>query len=120
SVMTLTATLVPQLVAILVRDHLALQFGWQQVGYWQAVSRVSDAYLPFCTTAINVYYLPKLASLQQRAALGRELRTAYRHVMPAVIVMALGVYVSRDWVTWLLFDARFAQATPLYAPQLLG
>lgn len=120
SVMTLTATLVPQLVAILVRDHLALQFGWQQVGYWQAVSRVSDAYLLFFTTAINVYYLPKLASLQQRAALGRELRTAYRHVMPAVIVMALGVYVCRDWVTWLLFDTRFAQATPLYAPQLLG
>ncbi|MGG6497584.1 UNVERIFIED_CONTAM: O-antigen translocase, partial [Bacteroidetes bacterium 56_B9] len=54
SVMTLTATLVPQLVGMLVRDHLALQFGWQQVGYWQAVSRVSDAYLLFFTTAINV------------------------------------------------------------------
>jgi PST family polysaccharide transporter len=120
SVMTLTATLVPQLVAILVRDHLALQFGWQQVGYWQAVSRVSDAYLLFFTTAINVYYLPKLASLHERAALGRELRAAYRYVMPAVIVMALGVYLLRDWITWLLFDARFAAAAPLYGPQLLG
>ncbi|CAH2708921.1 Lipid III flippase [Xanthomonas campestris pv. nigromaculans] len=120
SAMTLTATLVPQLVAIVVRDHLALQFGWQQVGYWQAVSRVSDAYLLFFTTAINVYYLPKLASLHDRAALGRELRAAYRYVMPAVIAMALGVYMLRDWVTWLLFDARFAAAAPLYGPQLLG
>ncbi|MDO0788039.1 O-antigen translocase [Xanthomonas campestris pv. campestris] len=120
SVMTLTATLVPQLVGMLVRDHLALQFGWQQVGYWQAVSRVSDAYLLFFTTAINVYYLPKLASLQDRQALRRELRTAYRYVMPAVVAMAACVYLLRDWVTWLLFDARFAAAAPLYGPQVLG
>ncbi len=120
SVMTLTSTLVPQLVTILVRDHLALLFGWEQVGYWQSVSRVSDAYLLFFTTAINVYYLPKLASLRGSAALGQELRSAYRYVMPAVIVMALGVYVCRDWVTWLLFDTQFAAAAPLYGPQLLG
>ncbi|EGD07694.1 membrane protein involved in the export of O-antigen and teichoic acid, partial [Xanthomonas vesicatoria ATCC 35937] len=120
SVMTLTSTLVPQLVIILVRDHLVARFGWEQVGYWQAVSRVSDAYLLFFTTAINVYYLPKLASLDARAALGRELRAAYRYVMPAVIVMALGVYLCRDWVTWLLFDPQFAAARALYAPQLVG
>ncbi len=120
SVMTLTSTLVPQLVIILVRDHLVAQFGWEQVGYWQAVSRVSDAYLLFFTTAINVYYLPKLASLETRADLGRELRAAYRYVMPAVIVMALGVYVCRDWVTWLLFDPQFAAARALYGPQLVG
>ncbi|WP_115511982.1 MULTISPECIES: O-antigen translocase [Xanthomonas] len=120
SVMTLTSTLVPQLVIILVRDHLVARFGWEQVGYWQAVSRVSDAYLLFFTTAINVYYLPKLASLHARAALGRELRAAYRYVMPAVIVMALGVYVCRDWVTWLLFDPQFAAARALYGPQLVG
>ncbi|MCS3746428.1 PST family polysaccharide transporter [Xanthomonas arboricola] len=120
SVMTLTSTLVPQLVIILVRDHLVAQFGWEQVGYWQAVSRVSDAYLLFFTTAINVYYLPKLASLDTRADLGRELRAAYRYVMPAVIVMALGVYVCRDWVTWLLFDPQFAAARALYGPQLVG
>ncbi|WP_372358983.1 O-antigen translocase [Xanthomonas axonopodis] len=120
SLMTLTSTLVPQLATILVRDHLALQFGWGQVGYWQAVSRVSDAYLLFFTTAINVYYLPKLASLQGAAGLGSELRSAYRYVMPAVIVAALGVYVCRDWATRLLFDPQFAAAAPLYGPQLLG
>ncbi|MCC4601569.1 O-antigen translocase [Xanthomonas melonis] len=120
SLMTLTSTLVPQLSIILVRDHLVTQFGWQQVGYWQAVSRVSDAYLLFFTTAINVYYLPKLASLHERGDLARELRSAYRHVMPAVVAMALGVYACRGWITWLLFDTNFADAVPLYAPQLVG
>jgi hypothetical protein len=65
SVMTITSALLPPLINIAVRDHLALQFGWERVGYWQAVSKVSDAYLLFLTTAINIYYLPKLASTHE-------------------------------------------------------
>ncbi|QDI03473.1 MULTISPECIES: O-antigen translocase [Xanthomonas translucens group] len=120
SVMTLTSALLPLLVNIGVRDHLAATFGWQQVGYWQAVSKVSEAYLLFFTTAINVYYLPKLAALRDRAGLLLELRTAYRYVLPAVIALAAAIYVCRDWITRLLFAVDFAAAAPLYAPQLVG
>ncbi|MBQ4854614.1 O-antigen translocase [Rhodanobacter sp. B2A1Ga4] len=120
SVMTLTSALLPPLVNIAVRDHLALQFGWEQVGYWQAVSKVSDAYLLFFTAAINIYYLPKLASTHGREALLAELRSAGRHVLPAVIVVATMVYALRGWVTWLLFTPQFAPANALYGPQLVG
>ncbi|PPU78703.1 O-antigen flippase [Xanthomonas cucurbitae] len=120
SIMTLTSTLVPQLATMLVRDHLAEGFGWHQVGYWQAVSRVSDAYLLFFTTVINVYYLPRLASLHGRNAITRELWGAYCYLMPSVILAALAVYICREWVTWLLFDAEFSAAVPLYGAQLFG
>lgn len=120
SVMTLSSALLPPLINIAVRDHLAVQFGWEQVGYWQAVSKVSDAYLLFLTTAINIYYLPKLASTHARASLALELRHAYRYLMPAVIALAAVVYVSRGWVTRLLFSADFISANVLYGPQLVG
>jgi polysaccharide transporter, PST family len=120
SVMTLTAALVSPLVNIAVRDHLALQLGWEQVGYWQAVSKVSDAYLLFLTAAINIYYLPKLAAIRERAALVAELRNAYRYILPVVVVLAAAVYVLREWVTRLLFSADFAPANALYGPQLAG
>jgi PST family polysaccharide transporter len=120
SMMTLTSALLGPLVNIAVRDQLAWRFGWEQVGYWQAVSRVSDAYLLFITTAINIYYLPRLASIDGRAELIGELRKAYRYLMPAVVVLAAAIYVARDWVTRLLFNAQFGGAMALYAPQLLG
>jgi len=120
SLMTLTSALLPPLINIAVRDHLAQQFGWTHVGYWQAVSKVSDAYLLFLTTTINVYYLPKLASIDERASLVRELRNAYRHLLPAVIMLAAFVYVFRAWITRTLFSADFDGANALYAPQLLG
>lgn len=120
SLMTLSSALLSPLVNIAVRDHLALQFDWEQVGYWQAVSKVSDAYLLFFTTAINIYYLPKLAATHERAPLLFELRNAYRYLLPAVIALAAMVYVLRDWVTHLLFSAAFAPAHALYGPQLVG
>jgi polysaccharide transporter, PST family len=120
SLMTLTSALLPPLINIVVRNHLAGQFGWEQVGYWQAVSKVSDAYLLFLTTAINIYYLPKLASTHERRSLVIELRSAYRHLMPAVIALATLVYLLRNTVTHFLFSADFAAANPLYGPQLAG
>ena len=120
SVMTLTSALLLPLINIAVRNHLALQFGWGQVGYWQAVSKVSDAYLLFLTTAINIYYLPKLAATHDRASLVSELRNAYRYLLPTVVMLALFVYAMRGWVTRLLFSVDFASANALYAPQLLG
>jgi polysaccharide transporter, PST family len=84
------------------------------------VSRVSDAYLLFITTAINIYYLPKLSGLKEAALLKTELRSAYRHIMPVVIVLATLVYLFRHVVTWVLFSRDFAPAEALYAPQLFG
>lgn len=120
SLMTISSALLPPLVNIVVRDHLALAFGWQQVGNWQAVSKVSDAYLLFLTAAINIYYLPRLASISERGELAGELRSAYRQLMPAVLVLAGLVYVTREWVTRLLFSTDFTTADALYAPQLIG
>lgn len=120
SVMTLSSALLPPLVNLAVRDHLATQFGWEQVGYWQAVTRVSDAYLLFLTTAINIYYLPKLAATSERGALMAELRNGFRYLMPAVVVLALGVYLTRDLVTRILFSNDFTAANALYGPQLAG
>lgn len=120
SVMTITSALLPPLANIAVRDHLAGAFGWQEVGYWQAVSKVSDAYLLFLTSAIQVYYLPKLAATHQRDELRDELRHGYRILMPAVVVLAWLVYALRGWITPVLFSADFASANALYAPQLFG
>jgi PST family polysaccharide transporter len=120
SVMTLSSALCAPLVNLVVRDHLAARFGWEQVGYWQAVTRVSDAYLLFLTTAINVYYLPRLAALHGRDALRREIGQAWRQLLPAAAVLALLVYAARAWVTRLLFSTDFGAANALYGPQLIG
>jgi len=120
SAMTLSSALCAPLVGIAARDHLAAQLGWTQVGYWQAVGKVSDAYLLFLTAAINVHYLPRLSAIGERDALRRELTQASRQLIPAAAALALAIYLAREWITPLLFSAQFAPINALYAPQLLG
>jgi len=120
TLMTLTSALLAPVVQIAVRNHLAQEFSWEETGYWQSVSKVSEAYLLFLTMAINVYYLPKLSAITDPDRFKAELINAYRYLMPAVILSALAIYVLRDYVTLFLFTGDFAAANSLYAPQLIG
>ena len=120
SLMTLTSALLAPLVQIAVRNHLADHFTWEHVGYWQAVSKVSEAYLLFITMAISVYYLPKLSALERRADLIDEIKSAYIYLMPLVSLLALSIYLCRDPITAILFSRDFESANYLYAPQLVG
>lgn len=120
SLMTLSSALCLPLANMAVRDHLAVLLGWEEVGYWQAVTRVSDAYLLFLITAFNVYYLPKLAGIQERDALRREIGHAWRRLIPVAAFLALLVYAGRSWITSLLFSGDFSGANELYGVQLIG
>ncbi|MGY2961406.1 PST family polysaccharide transporter [Pseudomonas sp. TE36184] len=120
SLMTLTSALLAPLMQILVRNILSERFSWEQVGYWQAVSKISDAYLLFITMAINIYYLPKLSATTQRNLLISEIRKAYAYLIPTVSILALIIYLLRDIITRILFSESFLSSLYLYAPQLVG
>ena len=118
--MTLTSALLAPAIQIVVRNILAERFSWEQVGYWQAVTKVSEAYLLFITMAISVYYLPKLSAVSEKNAFLNEIKMAYKILVPLVVVSAVVIFCFRDLLTALLFSERFSGALHLYAPQLIG
>lgn len=120
SLMTLTSALLSPAVQLIVRNMLADKFSWEQVGYWQAVSKVSEAYLLFITMAISVYYLPKLSAITDRGLFVAEIKAAFKYLIPVVVAAALVIYLVRDFITVVLFSDQFSGSLYLYAPQLLG
>ena len=120
STMTLTSALLAPLVQLMVRNELAEQFSWEEVGYWQAVAKVSDAYLLFFTTAISIYYLPKLSAVSDKAQFVKEIKCGYAFIMPIVLLFSFLVYVFREYVTLVLYSDQFLAAVDLYLPQLIG
>lgn len=71
---------------VLMRNLLAEQQGWAQVGLWQGVTSISDAYLQFITATFSVWLLPTLARLDNKRDIAREIGRALRFVLPAVAV----------------------------------
>ncbi len=118
--MALTSAACVPLSHILVRNHLGLAFGWQAAGYWEAMWRLSSAYLMIVTTTLSLYYLPRLSELKHVDDIKLEVINGYRLILPLAIVCSVFMYVFRDTIIVLLFTADFAPMRELFPWQLLG
>ncbi|WP_168428751.1 lipid III flippase WzxE [Erwinia amylovora] len=105
---------------MMMRNLLAQHAGWQQVGLWQGVSSISDAWLQFITASFSVWLLPTLARLQHKADITREIVKALRVVLPVVTAASLAVWLLRDFAIWLLFSSEFHAMRDLFVWQLIG
>ena len=118
--MALTSALTVPVSLLLVRNILIEQVGWIAAGQWQAVWKISEAYLAVITIALGIYYLPKLSSLSNVNDIVSEIHKTAKLVIPIVVVLALGVYFFRDGIILLLFTKDFHSARDLFAVQLCG
>ncbi|PHM44573.1 PST family o-antigen export protein [Xenorhabdus mauleonii] len=115
----LTAITLP-VAYVMMRNLLAERYSWEEVGIWQGVSSISDAYLQFITASFTVYLLPTLSRLKSKQEITGELMKALKFVLPAVAAASFSVWLLRDFVIWLLFTDKFATMRGLFAWQLVG
>ncbi|MCU8031120.1 O-antigen translocase [Shewanella sp. SM73] len=118
--MAITSAIALPISLILIRNILVSNVGWEQAGYWQAVWKISEVYLSVLTIALSTYYLPKLASLSDYNSIIKEVNTTAKVFVPAVVIMAVIIYLLRDFIISLLFTAEFSSAGELFAVQLVG
>jgi len=114
-----TAACVP-LAQILIRNHLISNFGAEYAGYWEAMWRLSSAYLLLVTTTLGVYYLPRLSELVGYDAVVKEVSEGYKFILPVAIICCIVVYFLRDFVIQVLFTEQFLPMRDLFAFQLIG
>lgn len=118
--MSLTSVACVPLSQILVRNHLGQSFGWEAAGYWEALTRLSGAYLMLITTTLSVYYLPRFSELKHPTELRAEIKNGYKIILPLTVIGALIIYMFRDLVVKLLFTPEFLPMTDLFAWQMVG
>lgn len=104
----------------MMRNLMAEHYSWDEVGIWQGVSSISDAYLQFITASFSVYLLPTLFALTAKQDVSREIGRSLKFILPAVAAASLTVWLLRDFAIWLLFSAKFTAMRDLFAWQLLG
>ncbi|QUG77585.1 lipid III flippase WzxE [Erwinia sp. E602] len=120
TVMALITSVTLPVAWMMMRNQLAAQAGWEQVGLWQGVSTISDAYLQFITASFTVWLLPTLSRLQHKEEIAREVLKALRFVLPAVAAVSFCVWLLRDVAIWLLFSSQFTAMRDLFVWQLAG
>ena len=117
TMMALTSAVCVPLSHMLIRDHLGETFGWSIAGYWEAMWRLSTAYLVLVTTTLSLYYLPRLSEIKEQKALKSEIVNGYKFILPLAVVAGLLMYLFRDIIVSLLFSDDFSPMRALFAWQ---
>lgn len=118
--MALTSAACVPISHILIRNHLGGTLGWDAAGYWEAMWRLSAAYLLLVTTTLGVYYLPRLSELKHSAELRFEIIQGYKVILPVAALCGLVIYLLRDFIIRVLFSVEFYPMEKLFAWQMVG
>lgn len=120
ALMTLVSAACIPLSHIAIRSHLGTSFDWEAAGLWEAMWRLSIAYLTLITTTLSVYFLPKLSELSDAVCLRREILRGYCLILPVTCVLSATIYTFRSELIVVLFSEDFLGMQELFFWQLLG
>ena len=120
ALMALTSALCMPLSQIAIRTYMTGEFGIEYAGYWEAMIRLSGAYLMLVTTTLSVYYLPRLSELSAISDIKKEVYLGYKVIFPFALLGAMLVYLLRDWIIGLLFTDAFLPMRELFLWQMIG
>lgn len=118
--MALTSAACVPVSHILIRTHLADTLGMEAAGYWEAMWRLSGAYLMLVTTTLSLYYLPKLSELKDPKEIKAEILQGYKIILPVAAACGLVIYLLRDFIIGVLFTSDFIPMRDLFAWQMVG
>lgn len=120
TLMALTSALLVPLVQLLLRTYIIEHASEFIAGIWESMKRISTYYNQVITVSLGVYYLPKLSSLKTNIELKNEIFKGIKIVMPIFLILASGIFFSRQFIINLLFSKEFMQMKDLFIPQLIG
>jgi len=120
SLMAITSALTVPVSQIIARNYIADHLSLDAAGFWQGIAKISDVYLLIITSSLSVYYLPRLSEIKNNSDLRKELFNGYKIILPIVALMALGIYIFRDFIIKILFTDKFLAMSKLFGYQLIG
>ena len=120
ALMALVSAVCVPLSQMVIRSYLTYEYGLTYAGYWEAMIRLSAAYLMLVTTTLGIYYLPRLSELTQIQEIKSEVYLGYKFIFPLAVVGGFIVYLLRDWIIVLLFTKTFLPMRDLFFWQVIG
>lgn len=120
SIMTLVSSILLPLSQIIIRNFITNQSNGVNMGFYEAINRLSNIYLTLVTTTLSVYYLPKLSGLSDENLLKKEIINGYKFILPITTLILFSVYFVRNFIIEIAFSDSFSAMESFFIPQLIG
>ena len=103
----------------IVRDFIFAEFGSDYAGSWEAMWRISAIYLLFLITTFKFYLIPTFSKLDDNE-LKKEVFKIWKVVIPIIIIITAGVYITKDLILNILLSKEFILINAIIFFHLLG
>lgn len=103
-----------------IREIISNSMGIESTGFFEAINRMSSAYLLFITSTLSVYYLPRISELKSGEEIFHEIVKCLKVIVPALLIFLPLIYVCRGQIILLLFNSQFTPISELIGLQLMG
>lgn len=120
SMIPLSAALIGPIASIILTKYIVSQLSWTNAGYWQALDRLSHAYLIVMAMVFGFYFIPKYSSLKTKDELKKELLNNYYYIFPLILTGILCVFILKKQIVHIMYSDEFLIILPLFKYQLLG
>ncbi len=107
-------------IFIQIRDYISINATTQEAGLWTSMTNLSDRLYSLIVSTISVYYFPKVAETVDPTALIREVRKAFKRIIPIIVFISFTVWLTRDIIIYLLLSKEFVPMRQLFLFQMLG
>ncbi len=105
--------------SFIVRDYIFDEFGPDYAGSWEAMWRISAIYLLFLITTFKFYLIPTFSKLNDNE-LKKEVFKIWKVVIPVIIIITFGVYITKDLIINILLSKEFILINIIILFHLLG
>jgi O-antigen/teichoic acid export membrane protein len=120
SIMALVSALTVPVSQMIVRTRIKNVLSLNEAGIWEGMNKISGLYLMVITTALGIYYLPKLSELKDSILIRKEIFKTAKLLLPFVTLMSVGIFLLRYYIIHIVFTPDFVTMEGLFIYQLLG
>jgi PST family polysaccharide transporter len=120
ALMTLTTAFTAPVSQLIIRNYVINRYSLESAGLWEGMNRLSNVYLMIITSSFGVYYLPRLSELKTGKEIKKEIKTAYKVIVPCMLIGLTTVYFGRFVIIDILFSSEFIGMSSLFFWHLVG
>lgn len=106
SMMFVFSAIAIPLAQIIIRHFIGDNYSLKEMGYWEALFRISSIYITFISVFFSIFYLPHLAEKNDSEIVNNGFRML-KILTLLLIVIFLIIFLLKDLIVTLLFSKDF-------------
>ena len=120
SIMLFSSALCFPIVVIIIRNQIITILGYESAGFWQAITKLSTAYLSFFSLFLTFYFLPLISLMPEKKRIVIEVNKTMLALGSCFIVMMIVFFIFKTVIIRIVLSDQFVPISDLMLLQMIG